>query len=130
VKSHRFFIASIGVITPIGGLAALKILRGPVSGNSQYAPRKRVDRSQIQPGRKKSNSKLHSTIAAHSIQTTEDCGKRRNELSVIFICFGHVLRRTKALKNVIFGTLFLLDRLLNFWFSFDDTVTERGILSR
>jgi hypothetical protein len=98
----------------------------------QYTPEKMADRSQAQrtPKNLTLNYIVHSRKATHYIRKIEKCEQRRNDLSVILIAFGRVLRRTKALKKVVFETIFLLDGLLNFWFSFDNTVTERGILCR
>jgi hypothetical protein len=45
-------------------------------------------------------------LFAYFIHATENGGQRRNDLSIILICFGHVLRRTKALKKVVFRNYF------------------------
>jgi hypothetical protein len=73
----------------------------PVPTNSQYTSKNVVDPSQIELSHQASNSKLHGTNLAHSIRRMENCEQRRNDLNAILICFGYVLRRTKALKKVI-----------------------------
>jgi hypothetical protein len=99
-------MASISAMAPIGGLGSLKTISGGVPATAQYTPRKGVDRFQIQPSHKESNSKLHSTNVAHSIHTIENCEQRRKDLSIFLIRFGHVLRRTKALKKMLFQNIF------------------------
>jgi hypothetical protein len=100
------FMWSIGAIAPTGALAFLNTHAGPVGRHFQYTPNGRAGRSQIQRIPKESNSKLHGTIVAHSIHTIQNCEQRRNELSGTLICYGHVLRCTKALKKVIFRNYF------------------------
>jgi hypothetical protein len=60
-----------------------------------------VHRSQSQWSHQASNSKLHGTKVTHYIHTIKSCEQWRNDLSVILICFGHVLGRAKPLKEVI-----------------------------
>jgi hypothetical protein len=81
--------------------ASLQTLRKPLFSNYRYMSRRIVNRSQIQPNHQASDAILHSTNLEHSIQTIKNCEQRRNDLSVILICFGHVLRRAKPLKAAL-----------------------------
>jgi hypothetical protein len=89
------------VMQSIGELASLKSLPGPVFPSCQCMSRKTVDRSQIQWSHQTSDAILHSTDRDDSIRTRKNCEQRRNDLCVILICFGHVLRRTKPLKAAV-----------------------------
>jgi hypothetical protein len=95
-------------IAPIGGLGFFETISGGVPTDFQYTPRKMVDHSQIQPSIKESYSKLHGRKVTNYIRTIEKCQQRSNDLSVILICFGHVLRQTKPLKKVIYQDYFFV----------------------
>jgi hypothetical protein len=97
---------SIGAIAPISALAALQTLAGPVFSNCQYTLIKTADRPQIQRSPHAFDAILHDINMDHSIQTIQNCEQQRNDLSVVLICFGHVLRRTKPLKVAILWNYF------------------------
>jgi hypothetical protein len=74
---------------------------GPVPRTFQYMSKNMRDRSQIQLSHQASNSKSHTTNVANYIHTIKNCQRATNDLSVVLICLGHVLRRTKPSKEGI-----------------------------
>jgi hypothetical protein len=76
-------------------------LTGHGFSNGQYTPKYTLDHFEIAWNAQASDSNLHNANLTHSIHTLENCEQPRNDLSVILICFGHVLRRTKPLKDAV-----------------------------
>jgi hypothetical protein len=52
----------------------------------------------------------------------DNAEQRKNDLTIIIICCGHVLRHTEPLKEAVLGNDCYVGGLLNFWFSVSNIV--------